>query len=146
MDWLVNIDLGLEQVDFSFLKNPYLISFLGYSVIILGTIKITLGLLFGNSLAVLFSKIPSSIIGVLLIVSGLQISLITVNLGEFASTSKRDDAYLCMIITAVSILGFANDGIGFLIGAGSAAILTFTSEADKNEPESSDPPKILLRD
>jgi hypothetical protein len=64
------------------------------SVIFLGCIKIFAGLIFGSSIGILFQKIPSSIIGVLLIVAGFQISMITVYFGDFESKELREDAYL----------------------------------------------------
>ena len=64
------------------------------SVIFLGCIKIFAGLAFGSSIGILFQKIPSSIIGVLLVVAGFQISLITVDFGDFDSIESRKDAYL----------------------------------------------------
>lgn len=99
----------------------------GGSVIFLGCIKLLSGLLFGNSLAALFKQFPKSIIGILLIVAGLQIALVTVNLGSYKSVSKKEDAYLVMILTATAIVGFANDGIGFIIGSLAASILHYTS-------------------
>ncbi|KAJ3306696.1 hypothetical protein HDV03_004327 [Kappamyces sp. JEL0829] len=99
----------------------------GTSIVFLGAVKMVSGLVFGNSLLDLFKFIPKSIIGVLLVVAGLQIALITVNLGSYKTFSKREDAYLCMVLTAASIVGFANDGIGFLIGCVAALILHYTS-------------------
>lgn len=64
------------------------------SVIFLGIIKILAGLVFGGSLGLIFQKIPTSIIGVLLIVAGFQISLITLDFGDFESKELREDAYL----------------------------------------------------
>lgn len=99
----------------------------GWSVIFLGCIKLLSGLLFGNSLTAVFKQFPKSIIGILLIVAGLQIALVTVNLGSYKSVSKKEDAYLVMILTATAIVGFANDGIGFIIGSFAAAILHYTN-------------------
>jgi MFS superfamily sulfate permease-like transporter len=65
-----------------------------FSVIFLGAIKIVAGLAFGSSIGVLFQKIPSSIIGVLLVVAGFQISLITIDFGNFDSKELSQDAYL----------------------------------------------------
>ena len=65
-----------------------------FSVIFLGIIKIVAGLAFGSSIGILFQKIPSSIIGVLLAVAGFQISLITVDFGAFDSKDSRQDAFL----------------------------------------------------
>jgi Molybdate transporter of MFS superfamily len=99
----------------------------GWSVVILGCIKLLSGLLFGDSLSELFKQFPKSMIGVLLVVAGLQIALVTVNLGSYKSISKKEDAYLIMILTATSIVGFANDGIGFLIGSVATVILHYTN-------------------
>lgn len=102
-----------------------------FSVVFLGIIKIFSGLLFGSSIGIIFQKIPVSLIGILLVVAGFQISVITVDLGDFESKELREDAYLwyvfvlisSMIVTAVSIVGFSNDGVGFLIGCTVAMFL-----------------------
>jgi hypothetical protein len=89
--------------------------------------------MFGNSLLTIFKSIPNSIIGILLVVSGLQISLITAALGSYASNEEKEDGYLCMIITATSIVGFANDGIGFLIGVITSLFLFWSRELNPIE-------------
>lgn len=98
----------------------------GVSVIILGIFKIITGLLFGNSLLAIFKQFPSSIIGIMLVVAGLQIALITSNLGSYETEELKEDAYLIMIVTATSIVGFANEGIGFLIGISATLFLHYS--------------------
>ncbi|KAJ3276986.1 hypothetical protein HDV01_000038 [Terramyces sp. JEL0728] len=107
----------------------------GLSVITLGVIKMICGLFFGKSLVGVFKGIPNSIVGVMLVVSGLQLALVTADLGSFASISKRNDAYFVMMLTGVVVLGFANDGIGFVAGAVAALIFHYTSEFYEKEPQ-----------
>jgi MFS superfamily sulfate permease-like transporter len=108
----------------------------GLSVIILGVVKIMAGLLFGDSMVLVFEKIPKSIIGVMLSVAGLQLCLITRKTKEFKSDREADDAYFVMLITGVTSLGFANIGIGFLFGVATVLIFTLTGKGlDVNNEE-----------
>jgi MFS superfamily sulfate permease-like transporter len=88
----------------------------GLSIIFLGFAKAICGILFGSSLLSLFQQLPSSILGVMLIVAGMQLTAITVDLGVYESDEKRSEAYMVMILTAATLIGFGNDGIGFLTG------------------------------
>ncbi|KAJ3000394.1 hypothetical protein HDV02_005754 [Globomyces sp. JEL0801] len=100
----------------------------GLSVIILGFIKLICGTFFSSSLLPLFKEIPISLVGVLLVISGLQLALVTVDLGEYNHRSERENAYFVMIITGTAVVGFANDGLGFLVGVMAHLIFHYTTD------------------
>ncbi|KAF9312575.1 hypothetical protein BG003_006134 [Podila horticola] len=87
------------------------------SIIILGLLKIVVGLFFGSSLSGLIGSYPSAILGVMLFVSGIELGAVarTVNDGVL-SDQKRHANFIVMITTASMLVGFKNDGIGFLGG------------------------------
>ncbi|KAF9171219.1 hypothetical protein BGX21_009641 [Mortierella sp. AD011] len=87
------------------------------SIIVLGTLKIFFGLFFGSSLTGLIKCFPTSILGVMLFISGIELGAAarTVNDGVH-DDQKRHANFIIMITTAGMIVGFSNDGIGFLGG------------------------------
>ncbi|KAG0277336.1 hypothetical protein BGZ97_009916, partial [Linnemannia gamsii] len=87
------------------------------SIIILGTLKIFFGLFFGSSLSGLIQCFPTAILGVMLFVSGIELGAVarTVNDGVY-DDQKRHANFIVMITTAGMLVGFKNDGIGFLGG------------------------------
>jgi MFS superfamily sulfate permease-like transporter len=109
----------------------------GLSIILLGIFKLVLGLCFGQSLLNLFKSIPASVLGIMLVVAGLQLALVTMNLGSFKTIKKHEDAYFIMLLTAATIVGFANDGLGFLVGCATATIFSYLPE-HKEDPSLSD--------
>ncbi|KAJ3321762.1 hypothetical protein HDV06_003911 [Boothiomyces sp. JEL0866] len=106
----------------------------GLSVVFLGGLKMLAGIFFGKSLVGVFKGIPNSIVGVMLVVAGMQLAMVTSDLGSFATISKRNDAYFVMMLTGVVVLGFANDGIGFVAGAVAALIFHYTNQLYEKEP------------
>lgn len=112
----------------------------GGSVIFLGVLKIMLGLVFGNSLAGLLTKFPTSFLTVMIIAAGLELA----SVGESLNTdgaqdvkqrkeARRADAsadsakpaltseekkqrWTVMLVTAGVLVAFKNDGIGFVAG------------------------------
>ncbi|KAF9128705.1 hypothetical protein BGW39_004838 [Mortierella sp. 14UC] len=87
------------------------------SIIILGLLKIFFGLFFGSSLSGLIASYPSAILGVMLFVSGIELGAVarTVNDGV-QDDQKRHANFIVMITTAAMLVGFKNDGIGFIGG------------------------------
>ncbi|KAF9930729.1 hypothetical protein FBU30_000107 [Linnemannia zychae] len=87
------------------------------SIILLGTLKIFFGLFFGSSLSGIIQCYPTAILGVMLFVSGIELGAVarTVNDGVF-DDQKRHANFIVMITTAGMLVGFKNDGIGFLGG------------------------------
>ena len=101
----------------------------GLSVIVLGVIKLLAGALFGDALLVLFKSIPNSALGVLLCVAGLQLMLVSNNLGPFKTEIEAENASMVATFMALVEATFQNAGLGFLSGLVLYLILKFTSTA-----------------
>ena len=87
----------------------------GGSVVMLGIVKMALGLLFGGSLLAWLQAYPKSVLGVLLVFSGLELALVCRD-----QTSKVD--FFVMIITAGACLA-VNTAVGFVVGWAIAVLL-----------------------
>ncbi|KAF7730170.1 hypothetical protein EC973_002778 [Apophysomyces ossiformis] len=94
------------------------------SVILLGTCKLLLGIIFGSSLVGLLELFPNSILAVMLFVSGVELAsaarAITFTEGN---VEVQKDAWTLMMTTAGALVAFGNDGIGFLTGLVVAILL-----------------------
>lgn len=104
------------------------------SIYVLGLIKILLGLIFGNTLLSLFSRLPNSILGLMLATAGIELISVTKDMG-FRSTyseadRKRGDGFAIMVITGCSTMFFGNDGVGFLCGV-VASIIFWMGRGDE---------------
>ena len=80
----------------------------GGSVVILGAILLVLGLFFSNSVLLLFGMIPSSVLGVIMFLAGLELAMSAHDVGP-----DKKDFYILLITAGFSIW---NVGIGFLAG------------------------------
>lgn len=80
----------------------------GGALVILGIIVLILGLFFSDSVATIFKFFPSSILGVILFITGLELASMVRDIG-----SKRSDVYI-MLVTAG--LAMWNMGVAFLAG------------------------------
>ena len=80
----------------------------GGSVIMLGTVKILLAVLFGGSLLLWLQSYPKSVLGVLLLFSGLELALVC------RDQSKRVDFFV-MLITAGACMAIST-AVGFVVG------------------------------
>ena len=87
----------------------------GGSVILLGAAKITLALAFGGSFLLWLQAYPKSVLGVLLLFSGLELALVC------RDQRTRVD-YFVMLITAGACLA-VNTALGFVVGWLMAALL-----------------------
>jgi len=97
----------------------------GGSVVFLGLAKMSLAVLFGGSLMVIMTRFPLSILGVLLVFSGLELAVVCRD-----QTQKQN--FMVMILTAgVSVA--ANVAFGFLIGVIVAIILRRLSRPTRAE-------------
>ncbi|KAL1916579.1 uncharacterized protein VTP21DRAFT_5770 [Calcarisporiella thermophila] len=94
------------------------------SIIILGIIKIIIGIVFGPSLLGILKVFPRSILGVMLFVSGVELAMAarSVNRGVEGQRAQMRN-FLVMILTGGLLIGFKNDGIGFVGGCISAVLL-----------------------
>ncbi|KAJ5299914.1 hypothetical protein N7476_011471 [Penicillium atrosanguineum] len=110
----------------------------GASVIFLGVLKLSIGLLFGETLVDLLKRFPAAFLGVMVVAAGLELigvgeSLNTTgarDLGQAESTLGSTDQHLgpvltdqerkrrwtVMMITVGLLVGFKNDAIGFIAG------------------------------
>jgi MFS superfamily sulfate permease-like transporter len=88
----------------------------GGSPVILGIILLAMGLLFSNSVLLVFEMIPVCVLGVILIFAGVELAIAARDVGP----AKSD--YFIMVLTA----GFCfwNMGVGFLVGVVTQQIIT----------------------
>ena len=87
----------------------------GGSVIMLGAAKMGLAVLFGGSLLVWLREYPQSVLGVLLIFSGLELT-------QVCRDQRSRQSFLAMALTAGGCLA-TNVAIGFLVGWAAAWVL-----------------------
>jgi len=80
----------------------------GGSVVALGAIMMVLALLFGGSLLLWLQEYPRSVLGVLLVFSGLELAMVS------RDQTKRASFFI-MLLTAGLCLGI-NTAVGFVIG------------------------------
>ncbi|CAO3609196.1 unnamed protein product [Cunninghamella echinulata] len=94
------------------------------AVIILGTCKLILGILFGKSLVGLFDLFPKSILAAMLFVSSIELASAgkAITAGE-TDEKKKNEKWIVMLVTATVITVY-NTGIGFLAGLIAAALLS----------------------
>ncbi|KAJ3382093.1 hypothetical protein HDU92_004967 [Lobulomyces angularis] len=131
----------------------------GSSIIFLGIVKLFCGFLFGNTLLGLLMKFPNSVLGVMLIFAGLELCSVAKDVGsEYLSYKENDfeeldeeskknknekyqqsnNNYVIMLSTAGTLVGFSNDGIGFLVGCTASIIFFYekkfsTANINKND-------------
>ncbi|CAG8599129.1 13753_t:CDS:2 [Funneliformis mosseae] len=89
------------------------------SVLVLGFFKLILGILFGKTLTNLLNYFPYSIIGVMLFVSGAELSSAARNFMNTRDHKDDDETkknFTLVIVTAGLLVGFQNDGIGYIGG------------------------------
>ncbi|KAL9623923.1 MAG: hypothetical protein Q9160_001915 [Pyrenula sp. 1 TL-2023] len=107
----------------------------GASIIFLGTCKLIIGLVFGQSLTGVLKKFPTALLGMLVIAAGLELA----SVGESLNTNRARDVgksqglpddtaqeqmdegerkrrWSVMLVTIGGILAFKNDAVGFLAG------------------------------
>jgi hypothetical protein len=98
----------------------------GGSVVFLGLAKMTLAVLFGSSLMIIMTEFPLSILGVLLVFSGLELAIV-------CRDQRQKENFLVMVLTAgVSIV--VNVAVGFVSGVAVILILRRLIKPDKKEP------------
>ena len=90
----------------------------GGSVVFLGLVKIFLGVFFGGAALTILASYPMSILGVLLLFSGWELSL------SVRDIRARNDLFT-VIITTVAIIGLSSIAMGFVLGLTISYILFF---------------------
>ncbi|KPM33951.1 hypothetical protein AK830_g12621 [Neonectria ditissima] len=113
----------------------------GASVILLGTFKLLLGLVFGETLVDLLAHYPNSLLGIMVLAAGLELAKVGQNLNQGApdlwqtaarqdhdhglgrlrrlrelSDDERMERWTVMLTTTAGLLAFRNDAVGFLAG------------------------------
>ena len=112
----------------------------GASVVMLGLIKLALGLFVGDALVALLAALPKSLLGVMVVAAGVELAKVgeslnsgAMDLWEEAHSIDGDDGVLVkklrepdneekaerwsvMVVTVAGLLAFRNDGVGFLAG------------------------------
>ncbi|KAI1845176.1 hypothetical protein JX266_008723 [Neoarthrinium moseri] len=106
----------------------------GASIILLGLLKIILGLVVGESLLGLLLAFPNSLLGIMVIAAGLELAKVGQSLNHGAtdlwessveqhnlihrkiSDDERLERWTVMLMTTAGILAFKNDAVGFLAG------------------------------
>ncbi|KAJ9210992.1 hypothetical protein DTO166G4_7384 [Paecilomyces variotii] len=111
----------------------------GASIIILGALKMIVGLFFGESLVSLLKQFPSALLGVMVIAAGLELASVGESLnttgardlagkapgiigdseqaiGPILTDYERKKRWTVMIVTVGLLVGFKNDAIGFVAG------------------------------
>ncbi len=81
----------------------------GGSVVFLGVIKILLGLFLGGAALRILALYPMSVLGVLLIFSGMELALVTRDI------KTRTDHFV-MIMTTAAIIALSSTAVGFAVG------------------------------
>ena len=108
----------------------------GASVIILGTLKLILGLVFNDEwLVSILREFPKAILGVLVCAAGVELASVGASLNSGArdlwvradseadgkrlrepNEAERRERWMVMTITTAGLLAFKNDAVGFLAG------------------------------
>jgi hypothetical protein len=109
----------------------------GTGVILLGAAKVVLGLLFGETLVGLLGAFPRSLLGVMVLASGLELARVGAGLNHGAadlwessvegatgllrrhrevSEQERAERWTVMLMTAAGMLAFKNTAVGFIAG------------------------------
>jgi MFS superfamily sulfate permease-like transporter len=112
----------------------------GASIVLLGLVKVLLGLVWGDGLRELLGSFPRSLLGIMVIAAGIELTRCaeTVNQGagdlwedsvressdgpnllrrqRQLSDHERSERWTVMLVTAAGILAFKNDAVGFAAG------------------------------
>ncbi|KAK3719207.1 hypothetical protein LTR37_004426 [Vermiconidia calcicola] len=110
----------------------------GASIVILGLVKLVLGLFVGGGIVPLLQRLPKSLLGIMVLAAGVELAKVgqTVNEsqgvweqveadnldGQSADKHRQSveqegkDRWMVMLITAAGCLAFKNDAVGFFAG------------------------------
>jgi hypothetical protein len=112
----------------------------GASVIVLGLVKLLLGLFVGDALVDLLSAFPKSLLGIMVIAAGVELAKVGESLNAGArdlweeansvegdegivvlkqrvlDDEERRERWSVMMVTVAGLLAFRNDAVGFLAG------------------------------
>ncbi|KAI4765992.1 hypothetical protein E4T52_00323 [Aureobasidium sp. EXF-3400] len=108
----------------------------GASIIILGLVKLILGLIAGESIIPLLQRFPKSLLGIMVLAAGVELAKVGQSLDDVqdaweetenedaAATDKRrklneqekKNRWAVMLVTVAGCLAFKNDAVGFIAG------------------------------
>jgi membrane associated rhomboid family serine protease len=113
----------------------------GASVMVLGLMKLVLGLVFGDSLMGVVGRFPGPVLGVMVLGAGLELARVAVGVNEDAmdlyedhgevngdgvvvlrrkkrvlDDEERTERWMVMLVTVAGIISFRNDAVGFAGG------------------------------
>lgn len=110
----------------------------GSSIIVLGSIKLILGLFVGDAIVPLLQRFPHGLLGIMVLAAGVELSKVGQSVGESkdlweqaeednadqmpprksrqATEQESKDRWTVMLITVAGCLAFKNDAVGFLAG------------------------------
>ncbi|KAJ3018890.1 UNVERIFIED_CONTAM: hypothetical protein HDU68_010929 [Siphonaria sp. JEL0065] len=96
-----------------------------FSVIFLGTSKVLIGLLFGKLLLPVIQAFPGSVLGVMLVISGVELASAMRDLTVTEASKLKDspNGFLIAFVGGSVVVASGNDGIGFLVASITAFIL-----------------------
>lgn len=110
----------------------------GSSIIILGLIKLVLGLFVGDAIVPLLQRFPNGLLGIMVLAAGVELSKVGQSVDESkdlweqaeednvdqmpprksrqATEQESKDRWMVMLITVAGCLAFKNDSVGFIAG------------------------------
>lgn len=101
------------------------------SVILLGIFKLAMGLTFGSVLLPIFQSFPQSILGVMLILAGIELGTAAKDVG--GKDPGANDRFLVTLVVGSIVSAWANDGIGFAMGCVAAIALWISEKLEAGE-------------
>lgn len=104
----------------------------GASIVLLGLLKLTLGLFVGESIVSILRHFPKSLLAIMVIAAGVELAKVgeSLNVGardlweestegrvaKNLSEQERKERWGVMLVTVAGLLAFKNDAVGFLAG------------------------------
>ncbi|KAK1068720.1 hypothetical protein LTR74_005378 [Friedmanniomyces endolithicus] len=110
----------------------------GSSIIILGAVKLILGLTVGGAVVPLLQRFPRSLLGVMVLAAGVELAKVGQSVGDSEEVwgqvdeggeddraghegkgkveEERKERWMVMLVTVAGCLAFRNDAVGFLAG------------------------------
>ncbi|KAJ1557212.1 hypothetical protein HK096_008520 [Nowakowskiella sp. JEL0078] len=101
------------------------------SVVILGIVKIVLGLVFGSALLPIFQNFPQSVLGVMLVFAGIEIATCAKDIGGIDESAQS--RFVVVLVTGGVASSWANDGVGFVAGVLACFVLFVSELVEKKE-------------
>ncbi|EME82582.1 uncharacterized protein MYCFIDRAFT_36578 [Pseudocercospora fijiensis CIRAD86] len=111
----------------------------GSSIILLGTVKLLLGIFVGEAIIPLLQRFPHGLLGIMVLAAGVELGKVGRSVGESRdlweqaeeeneegrsvmrkigehTEQERSDRWMVMLITVAGCLAFKNDAVGFIAG------------------------------